>query len=228
MNSTEFLQRIDASIAGNAMLAHPFYKLWNEGKLNKEILGKYAEQYYAHVAAFPAYVSAVHSHVEDIPTRQMLLENLIEEERGEENHPELWLRFAEGMGVNREDVRGAALLGQTKESVAAMKRLTQNDDPMCGIAALYAYESQIPAVAETKRNGLKDFYGITDERAVEFFRVHEKADIIHQSVERDVLATCTDENRQRSVIASAENAAKALWHFLDGVQSAYVSDMQCA
>ena len=29
----------------------------------------------------------------------MLLDNLIDEEKGSENHPELWMRFAEGMGI---------------------------------------------------------------------------------------------------------------------------------
>ncbi len=226
MNPTEFLQRIDAAIARNAMLSHPFYKMWNEGKLNAGVLGEYAKQYYAHVSAFPTYVSAVHSHCTDIPTRQMLLENLIEEERGADNHPELWLRFAEGLGVRREDVQNAALLQHTQESVAAMTSLSQNADPLCGIAALYAYESQIPAVSLTKREGLHSYYGIEDERAVQFFRVHEYADVIHQTVERDVLASSTDETRQEQIIVAAEASSKALWHFLDGVHEAYAQ--QCS
>ena len=217
MNPTEFLGRIDAAIAQNAMLSHPFYKMWNEGKLSTDILAEYAKQYYAHVAAFPTYVSAVHSHCADIPTRQMLLENLIEEEHGAENHPELWLRFAESVGAKREDVRSAELLTKTKESVATITKLAHSEDTMCGIAALYGYESQIPAVAKTKREGLREFYGIDDARAVQFFTVHETADIIHQNVEREVLATCTDETHQRAVIEAAEESSRALWHFLDGI-----------
>jgi pyrroloquinoline-quinone synthase len=228
MTSKEFLQRIDDVIARNAMLSHSFYKMWNEGKLDTQILGEYAKQYYAHVSAFPTYVSAVHSHCTDISTRQMLLENLIEEEQGEENHPELWMRFAEGMGASREAVHSAELLDKTKESVATMKSITQSEDPMCGIAALYAYESQIPAVSESKRTGLNAFYGVKDERTVQFFRVHEKADLIHRQVEREILATCTDEAQQQRVLAAAEQSSKALWHFLDGVQEAYIGEMQCA
>ncbi|WP_255586014.1 hypothetical protein [Wolbachia endosymbiont of Mansonella ozzardi] len=35
--------------------------------------------------------------------RQVLLGNLIEEQ-GDENHPELWQHFAEGLGVSRSNL----------------------------------------------------------------------------------------------------------------------------
>lgn len=206
-----------------SMLKHPFYVRWSEGKLSKQVLSEYAKQYYAHVRAFPTYVSAVHSHCDDVSIRQELLENLIEEERGQENHPELWLRFAEGLGVSREDVRSAELLPSTKESVARLKELTQSADYRAGLAALYAYESQIPAVAQTKREGLKTFYGIADERAVSFFRVHEGIDVLHQKVESEILSeTCETADDQSRAINAATESAKALWGFLDGVAGAYI------
>ena len=97
MEPEKLQQQIDAAVSEYAMLSHPFYQLWSEGKLDQTVIGKYSAQYYAHVKAFPTYVSAVHSRCDDLPVRQLLLENLIEEERGGENHPELWLRFAEGL-----------------------------------------------------------------------------------------------------------------------------------
>ncbi len=211
-----------------SMLKHPFYVAWTEGRLSKSILAEYAKQYYAHVSAFPTYVSAVHSRCEDISTRQELLENLIEEERGGENHPELWLRFAESLGATRDDVKGAELLPSTKNSVAGLKALTQSEDYRRGLAALYAYESQIPEVARTKRDGLKSFYGIDDERAVSFFRVHEDIDLLHQQVERQTLSTkCESADDQQSAIEAARESAKCLWNFLDGVCEAYLPATAC-
>ena len=113
MEQASLQERIDAAVAKHAMLSHPFYQAWSEGKLDREVIGKYAAQYYAHVKAFPTYVSAVHSRCDDLQVRQLLLENLIEEERGSENHPELWLRFAEGLGVSRREVQEAELLPST-------------------------------------------------------------------------------------------------------------------
>src|SRR4029079_14534780 len=99
------------------------------------VLREYAKQYYAHVRAFPTYVSGVHSHCEDVAVRRELLENLIGEERGDENHPELWLRFAEALGVERAAVRSAELLPTTKASVKILQSLTQSDDYRKGLAA---------------------------------------------------------------------------------------------
>jgi pyrroloquinoline-quinone synthase len=228
MTESKFQTELQEAIERHAMLKHPFYQLWNEGKLSVEVLQEYAKQYYAHVKAFPTYVSATHSHCDDVAIRQMLLENLIEEERGENNHPELWLRFAEGLGVSREEVRNAELLPSTIDSVNRLKALTQSDDYRCGVAALYAYESQIPEVARTKRSGLKEFYGIDDSRAVSFFTVHEAADEWHRESELKVLSDASGSQADREkVTESAGEAAKALWDFLTGVENAFIKPATC-
>src|SRR6476661_5381133 len=115
LTSSTFEGNLLAAVMQHSMLKHPFYVAWSEGKLSKEVLQEYAKQYYAHVRAFPTYVSGVHSRCEDVSIRQQLLENLIEEERGDENHPELWLRFAEGLGVARQNIRSAELLPSTRD-----------------------------------------------------------------------------------------------------------------
>jgi pyrroloquinoline-quinone synthase len=221
---SEFENQLREAVMEYSMLKHPFYVAWTEGKLSKAVLAEYAKQYYAHVSAFPTYVSGVHSRCEDVSIRQQLLENLIEEERGADNHPELWLRFAAALGVTREDVKSADLLPATKASVASLKALTQSEDYRAGLAALLAYESQIPEVAQTKRAGLKDFYGIEDERAIAFFRVHESIDILHQQVEMQILEErCENATAQSRAIEAAREGARALWNFLDGVSAAYLT-----
>jgi pyrroloquinoline-quinone synthase len=222
--SRTFAGELHQAIKQHSMLEHPFYQAWNAGQLNRSVLGQYAKQYYAHVRAFPTYVSAVHSRCQDLSIRQTLLENLIEEERGPENHPELWLRFAEGLGVEREQVRNAELLPATADSIACFRSLTQSEDYREGLATLYAYESQIPAVARTKREGLKNFYGIEDPGTVSFFTVHENIDVLHQQSELEILTRNCDSSESRTrAIAAASKGAAALWTFLDGVMAAYVS-----
>jgi pyrroloquinoline-quinone synthase len=224
---SQFENDLLAAVMEYSMLKHPFYVAWTEGRLSKDVLAEYAKQYYAHVRAFPTYVSGVHSHCDDVAIRQELLENLIEEERGAENHPELWLRFAEGLGVAREEVKTAALLPATQDSVRQLRSLTQSDDYREGLAALLAYEAQIPEVARTKREGLNSFYGLADERAVSFFRVHESADVLHSRVEMNILnEQCQTPAQQASAISAARESAKALWSFLDGVTAAYLTAAQ--
>src|ERR1041384_1351032 len=85
----EHLDKIDSDIAEKHLLKHPFYLAWARGELSKEALIDYAKQYYYHVAAFPTYLSVVHAKCDDQPTRKQILQNLIDEEAGSPNHPEL-------------------------------------------------------------------------------------------------------------------------------------------
>src|ERR1700676_5062730 len=101
----KYLDLIHNDIADKNLLKHPFYLAWTRGELSKEALTDYAKQYYHHVAAFPTYLSAVHAKCDDQATRRQLLGNLIDEEAGAPNHPDLWLKFAEGLGVEGGDVR---------------------------------------------------------------------------------------------------------------------------
>ena len=97
----------------------------------------------------------MHAHTDDVAIRQYLLENLIEEERGPENHPELWLRFCDALGVDRDEVTvDVRQRRHARELIDSMRTLARSEKLHEGLAALYAYESQIPAVAKAKIDGL--------------------------------------------------------------------------
>ena len=213
-----FLDALDSLVAEKHLLKHPFYVLWTEGRLSRENLREYAVSYYPHVAAFPRYVSGVHSHCEDAALRSELLENLIEEERGQANHPELWRRFARALGVGAESLTPAARTPEVSALIECFLETTRTGSVAEGLAALYAYESQIPEIARTKREGLAAFYGITDADAVRFFTVHEETDVWHRQVEREALgrASVSDADREKA-LAAAGRCLDALNRALDGV-----------
>jgi pyrroloquinoline-quinone synthase len=218
MNREEFLTALDALIAENHLLKHPFYQLWSQGKLTRENLREYAISYYPHVAAFPTYVSGVHSGCEDSVLRQALLENLIEEERGAENHPALWRRFAAALGAAPSDLSAMPRTREVADAIAEFRHSTRDGSVAEGLAALYAYESQIPEVSKTKREGLAAFYGIVDEEATRFFSVHEEADVWHRQVEREALGYVADTPQAREeALAAARRCCDALNRALDGV-----------
>src|SRR5207245_8767753 len=126
----------------------------------KEALQEYARQYYAFESSFPRFLSALHSRTDSAEVRQALLDNLWDEEHGEANHPELWLRFAEGVGVDRDEVEHAGPNEATQRLVSTYFRHSREAPVGAGIAALYAYEAQVPQVAKAKIDGLRDRYGI--------------------------------------------------------------------
>lgn len=220
----DIISEIQDIIDERSLLKHPFYQAWQRGELTLDHLRGYAGQYYAHVLAFPQYVSGAHAICPDQSERQELLENLIEEERGDENHPELWMRFAEGVGTTRRDVESATPLPETQQLVDLFRDVTMRRSFAEACAALYVYESQVPEVAKTKIAGLKQFYGIADERSLQFFEVHIGADEIHAEVGAGMVRRhVTDEASRTAVLASARECADALWGFLDGVQRTYVA-----
>jgi pyrroloquinoline-quinone synthase len=218
MTREEFLESLDELVLAKHLLKHPFYRLWNEGKLTRENLREYAVSYYPQVAAFPRYVSGVHAGCEDAALRQELLENLIEEERGDQNHPALWRKFAAALGAGDSELSPSARTPEVAATVAEFLKTTHDGSTSEGLAALYAYESQIPEIAKTKREGLKAFYGIDDDEATRFFSVHEEADVWHRQVEREALGrvAATASDRERA-LAAASRCLDALNRALDGV-----------
>ena len=82
LHGEEIGASLDALTTQMNLLDHPFYREWTAGTLPLQRLRNYAQQYYRHVAAFPRYLSGIHARCEDLSTRQALLENLIDEERG--------------------------------------------------------------------------------------------------------------------------------------------------
>jgi pyrroloquinoline-quinone synthase len=218
MTSTSSM--IDTKVAERAMLKHPFYQAWTEGRLPLDTLRAYARQYFHHVEAFPRAVSAVHSSCPDRDGRRMLADNLAEEEgvaAGKQDHAGLWLMFACGLGESEEGVRGQALNPETQGLIDTFRKLSRQSYA-AGLGALYAYESQFPGVASAKIEGLTDRYGITDEETLRFFRVHEYADVEHSAVCRELLDRLSEDEKVEAV-AAGEELAGALWNFLSGVEA---------
>jgi pyrroloquinoline-quinone synthase len=211
---------IDLRVAERAMLKHPFYQAWTEGRLPLDTLRAYARQYFHHVEAFPRAVSAVHSSCPDRDGRRMLAENLAEEEgieAGKQDHASLWLMFAAGLGESEDGVRTQQLNPETQGLIDTFRKLSRRSYAS-GLGALYAYESQFPGVASAKIEGLIDRYGIEDEDTLRFFRVHEYADVEHSSVCRALLDRLPEAEKAEAV-AAGEELARALWNFLSGVEA---------
>jgi pyrroloquinoline-quinone synthase len=211
--------RIDSKVAERAMLKHPFYQAWTDGSLSLDTLRSYARQYFHHVEAFPRAVSAVHSACPDRDGRRMLAENLAEEEgleAGKQDHATLWLMFACGLGEDEDAIRAQQLNPETLGLIETFRKLSRRSYAS-GLGALYAYESQFPAVASAKIEGLVERYGIEDEPTLRFFRVHEGADVEHSRVCRELLDRLPEAEREEAV-AAGEELAGALWNFLSGVE----------
>ena len=215
MEEQMFSKKLNEQLDKYHLLNHYFYKAWNEGKLNREIIKDYAEQYYQHVKAFPRYISATHSLCEDLSKRKILLENLQDEEKDGADHPKLWKNFAVAMGSDSKKIEEVK---EEKFTTDLIDNFFKNGRSSYaeGLASLYTYERQIPEIAETKIRGLKNHYGVSSKEGLEFFEVHKAADVYHREACEKLLDDLSLEEQQKAE-ASALSTAKYLWNFLSGI-----------
>ena len=224
MTSQEFADQLDARIAKYDLLCHPFYKAWSEGKLTHNDLREYAHQYYHHVDAFPSYLDEFAARLPHGHLRHAVLANRDEESGadGSRCHAELWLDFAEGMGGSRNPE--APRVAAVKNLISQFHEVAREGAPEEALAAFYAYESQVPRVAQEKARGLREIYG-ADERTCGYFTLHATADVYHSNVWRNQLERIVEDNpgAEQHALAAAEKAAKALWNALDGIEDTRIS-----
>lgn len=217
----QLIQRLNEIINEHHLLKHMFYQAWSKGELSRETLQTYAAQYYSQVQSFPRFISRVHTQCPTIEARKVLLENLVDEEIHGTDHPALWMQFAEGMGISKDKVNAEKPLAETEHMVNTFYDLAGRDwrDGLC---ALYAYEHQVPEVSVSKIEGLKKFYGVEDEKTLEFFTAHQMYDVGHSQQVANLIERYVEPAQAER---ATREASLALWKFLDGM--CRVSGIHC-
>jgi pyrroloquinoline-quinone synthase len=222
MTTQEFFQQLDARIAPYDLLCHPFYKAWSAGELTRDDLREYSQDYYHHVNSFPTYLAELGMRLEESELRRAVLANLADEKGWDDAYPEhaeLWLDFAEGMGSSR-NLQGHQPVPEIKSLMTFFHKVASEGTPEEALAAFYAYESQVPRIATEKARGLREMYG-ADDQTCAYFTLHSTADVVHLQIWRQQLARRLEQNPQAAEppLDAAENAAKALWSALDGIEA---------
>jgi pyrroloquinoline-quinone synthase len=227
MDSTQFFERLEASIAKYDLLCHPFYRAWSEGKLTRDDLREYARHYYHHVQSFPCYLAEFALRLDEGELRRAVLANMCDEKgaagrsgKDAVPHSELWLDFAEGMGARR-DMQWHLPIPEMIDLVHYFHDVASDGTAEEALAAFYAYESQVPRIAKEKERGLKEMYA-ADDKTCGYFSLHATADVYHSNVWRKQLEKRIADNPAAAdaALAAAENAARKLWQVLDGIEAA--------
>jgi len=225
METKSFVSLLEDRIHQYDLLCHPFYKAWSAGELTRDDLRAYAEDYYPHVEAFPGYLAQLGVRLEDGELRRAVLANMTDEKGGEDSfgepersHSELWLDFVEGVGGSRIPKRRP--VAEVRKLISWFQRVASEGTPEEALAAFYAYESQVPRVAQEKDRVLREFYG-ANEKTRGYFTLHATADVYHAQVWRKQLERRVKANPETAgkALAAAEKAAKALWTVMDGFEA---------
>jgi len=189
-------ESLDRILQRWSLLQHPFYRAWNEGSLSTGALQLYAAEYADFIALLPG------------GWEQLDQGATAEEER---EHIKLWRDFAAALGAGV----GPASLPQTKALREKAAELFAH--PVSALGALYAFEAQQPATAESKLKGLRSYYELP-ETAHAYFRVHQ-----NNGDEAEVLLARMENLPQAEQLLAAracEDMAEALWEGLSGIQAA--------
>ena len=210
---SSLIQRIDKIIEEQSLLKHKFYVMWSEGKLSMESLSGYSKEYFQLVKAVPSYVDKV---MEKSPLE---IQSKIALNRDEElEHIEPWVKFASALGVSQNKLKNYGGLDKTKQALSNLSCLMNSFEG--GATAMYALEQEIPKISLSKIDGLRKFYGLSEDDAIEYFRLHAEADIRHTALWRKILEK-TPASQEDELVAIANKSLSAQNLLLDSCYDAY-------
>lgn len=206
------IKRIDEMIEERSLLKHPFYQMWSDGKLTLNSLAGYSKEYFQLVKKVPKFMEPI---INQAP--ESIKSELIENQQEEFDHIGPWIKFANSLGISEEELLKYQGLEKTQQAVSDLNSLMKNFEG--GSCAMYTFEKEIPKISQTKLDGLAQFYGISNEDATEYFKLHTEADIRHAASWRKILQT-TDSGLEE-LIEIADNSISAQNLLLDSCFEAY-------
>lgn len=225
MNIKAFQAELDARVARYNLLTHPFHRAWSTGKLSPHHLRAHALEYFHLVAAYPTFLSALHSRLSDGALRRAVLRNLAEEEVEGRAQSDMWLDFAEGFGLTPERVRRSQPSPAVRNMIDRFYRCARQDAPAQVLSTFYAYESQAPRISGEKACALLRYYGATD-RTCGYFALHTYSDALHSQVWREQILCLVSDDGQfaDAALDAAGRAAYWLWQGLDASHAYRLSE----
>ncbi len=206
------IKRIDEMIEERSLLKHPFYQMWSDGKLTLDSLSGYSKEYFQLVKTVPSFMTPI---IEKAPNS--VISELIDNQQEESIHIQSWIKFAGELGVSEYELIHYEGLEKTRKSVLELSKLMNTYEG--GACAMYAFEKEIPKISQTKLDGLAEFYGMSNENATEYFKLHTEADIRHAASWKNILEkTSTDSD---NLIQIADKSISAQNLLLDSCYEAY-------
>lgn len=197
--------------------------MWSAGSLSLDDLRGYSKEYFQLVRAIPDLVDNVLKQItpeiERIYAPRSTIKHNLDEEK---EHIAPWISFANSIGVTEKELFEYVCSAKTQQAVAEMLRLT-NESFSAGISTLYTYEKQLPEISTKKIEGLVKFYGVQKDKALDYFRIHEKVDIEHAKLWRSLLDQLSASHHP-TILDAASVSLKCQNMILDGVCDKYLSN----
>ena len=191
LSSDEFVEELKKEIAAfhKLRINHPFVKSISEGTATMDHIRTWAVQDYQFRVAVPRIALLRYVACSDPEFAPKLFEVAEEETRGllpgSSGHPDMFVEFAEAIGLQRTDLENAALLPATAAHLYFAELVIHTHPWFVVMAAQMGAEGTFGPAAATLGKGFIGSYGMTPE-SVRFFTVHVEADEEHGSLAEDI------------------------------------------
>ena len=204
---------------------HPFHLAMNEGGLDREaVQGWVANRFYYQIQ-IPLKDAAILSNCPDRDVRRQWIQRILDHDgrEGDEGGIEAWLRLAEAVGLEREEITDLRhVLPGVRFAVDAYVRFAQTA-PWQEAAASSLTELFAPTIHQKRLDNWPTLYPWIEQGGYDYFR--RRLDEARRDVEHGLtltLDTFTTRAQQNRVISILRFKLDILWSMLDAMWMAYV------
>ncbi|HEY7713801.1 MAG TPA: iron-containing redox enzyme family protein [Candidatus Binatia bacterium] len=209
--------------------AHPVRQLLLTGRLTKEQLQGWAKNQFHEFRNIHRFFGVRYQKCPVPELRRMLLENMVEEE-GEDlfggkypSHPELWVRFAEGIGIGRAEILDYEPLPGIRAALEMYVSLVQQSHWAVAIGTGLVFEGGGPKRMREEREALEKYYPWISSSSLDFFRAHEYHDEGHGNMVVNVIKQyCMEDKLQAEMREAVRQRADIMWLQNDCIYNAFV------
>jgi pyrroloquinoline-quinone synthase len=208
---------------------HPIRQLLLSGRLSKSQLQGWAKNQFHEFRNIHRFFGIRYQKCPIPELRRSLLENMVEEE-GEDlfggkypSHRDLWVRFAEGLGVAREDILDYEPLPGIRAALEMYVSLVQQSHWAVAIGTGLVFEGGGPRRMREEREALEKYYSWIPSSSLDFFRAHEYHDQGHGDKVTEVIKRhCMEIRLQHEMREAVKQRADIMWLQNDCIYAAFV------
>ena len=199
---------------------HPFHRLMNEGRLDREQLKVWVANRFYYQKAIPIKDAIMLSRCPVRNIRRTWIQRIIDHD-GTDNEPggiEKWLRLGEAIGVSRDALEDDAwLLPGVRYSVDAYVDLVRTRTWVEGVASSLT-ELFAPKLMATRIAAFEQHYTWIDPAALAYMRARlSQAPRDSEHGLAVVLEYCKDRQQQERAVAALQFKCDLLWAQLDAI-----------